>query len=62
MIGARQESVMAARRLVELEPGTAAAWIRLAMAENNAGNHDAAVKALNKAVSLERSTKHKKKK
>lgn len=57
MLGARQESVVAARHLVALEPRQTAAWVRLALAEQNVGNYTAAVQAMNRAALLQRGAK-----
>jgi tetratricopeptide (TPR) repeat protein len=57
MVGAREESVIAARHLVVLEPRKIAAWVRLAMAENSVGNHGAAQQAMNRAIALQRAMK-----
>ena len=44
---------MAARRLVALEPRQTAAWVRLALAERNVGNYNAAVDAMDRAVQVQ---------
>jgi Flp pilus assembly protein TadD len=53
MSGNFEESVMAARRLVALDPRQTAAWVRLALAERNVGNYAAAAQAMNRAVQVQ---------
>ena len=57
IVGARQESVMAARHLVALTPRQTESWVRLAVAEKNAGNYNAAMDAMKRAVAVQRSAK-----
>jgi tetratricopeptide (TPR) repeat protein len=57
MAGLPQESVVAARHLVALEPRQTAAWVRLAMAERNVGNYNAAAQAMDRAIVVQRATK-----
>jgi len=57
MAGLPQESVVAARHLAALEPNQTAAWVRLAMAERNVGNYNAATQAMNRAIAVQRATK-----
>jgi tetratricopeptide (TPR) repeat protein len=56
--GFPEESVKAAKHLVELAPQQSAAWVRLAMAEYSAGNSAGAKQAWNKAVALRHTAKH----